>query len=315
MRRLPIGVAYASTEGGGKYMTKSFLILTLVLSLALSGCATTYNPATGRKEFIFVTTPMEVSIGNSVASQIASEFKISKDIQQKDRLKKIGDDIVSVSDRKDLKYKFEVIDDESLNAFTTPGGYIYVHSGLMEEATDDKLAGVVGHEVGHVAARHIAKKLQANLGYDILMNIAASQGGLGDLQTAASVTYNLVMLGYSREDEMLADRLGVKYSYKAGYDPYAMIAFLKKLEKKEGKDLGFVFLRSHPYASQRIKMLEQEIPGIIKRAGAKTTARTDIMSYSFAEKERPLKVMCPKCRKIFAGRTTSYCPQCGVRLE
>ena len=296
-------------------MTKSFLILIITLSLSLSGCATTYNPATEQKEFIFVTTPMELSIGNSVASQIAREFKISKNIEQKDRLKKIGEAIAAVSDRKDLKYKFEVIEDKSLNAFTTPGGYIYVHSGLIEEATDDELACVVGHEVGHVAARHIAKKLQAQLGYDILMNIAASRSGVSELRKAASVTFNLVMLGYSRKDEMLGDRLGAKYAYKAGYDPYAMITFLKKLQKKDGKELGFVFLRSHPYASQRIKMLEQQIPGIIERAGAKGAAGTEIVSSGFAETERPLKVMCPECRKIFSGRTTNYCPHCGVRLE
>ncbi len=306
-------------------MLKLCGILFLALTFALCGCATTYNPATEQREFVFVTTAMEESIGNVVAGKISTQFKISKDEKKISRLTDIGKKVASVSDRKDLKYKFSVIENEDLNAFTTPGGYIYVNSGVLEKTSDDELACVIGHEIGHVAARHIAKKLQAQIGYDILMNIAASRGGLGDLQRAASVSFNLVMLGYSRQDESLSDRLGVKYAYRAGYDPYAMITFLEKLKTAEKKSLGPVFLRSHPYVSERIKMMQLAIPTITdkvdKKASEANVVRTQrqepvntLASSVVADEKRPLKVMCPVCRRIFSGKTR-YCPYDGTKLE
>lgn len=298
----------------------------MVLSSALSGCATAYNPATEQEEFIFVTTPMEVALGKVLAARIPGHFKIAKDNIYTDRIKKIGESIARVSDRRDLEYHFAVIEDESLNAFTSPGGYIYVNTGVMEKSSDDELACVIGHEIGHVAARHVAKKLQAQIGYDILMNIAVQdKAGLRNLQKAASISYNLIMLGYSREDELLSDRLGVKYAYKAGYDPYAMISFLEKIKESKGEDLGIVFLRSHPYTSQRIKMLKMQIPVIIDKVDKKNGIKrgwqepanfpklSDPAPHT-VKKERPLRVMCPTCKKIFSGQT-NYCPYDGTSLH
>ena len=306
-------------------MPRNYLILTLVTVLMLSGCATTYNPATEQNELIFIGTPAEVSLGKAVAAKVSTQYKISNDQEKIKRLNKIGAKLAKVSDRKDLIHHFSVIEDKELNAFATPGGYIYVNSGLMEESTDDELACVVGHEIGHVAARHIVKKLQAQIGYDILINIAAQRAGLGELQQAASISYNLIMLGYSRKDELLSDRLGVKYAYKAGYDPRAMITFLEKLEKKDKSGKGILFLRTHPYVSQRIKMLKQGIPAIIDKIN-NTPEQKPITSSSQPEeqritnvasgpdKNRPLKVMCPICRKIYSGKT-NYCPYDGAKLE
>lgn len=298
-------------------MMKALACPLFVFLIALSGCATAYNPATGQREFIFITTPAEVSLGKMLDSKIVKEFKISKDAGKINRLAEIGKKIAEVSDRKDLTYHFNVIEDESLNAFTSPGGYIYVNSGILDKANDDELACVIGHEAGHIAARHIAKKLQSQIGYDILMNIAARKSGLSELRQAASVSYNLIMLGYSREDEMLGDRLGAKYAYRAGYDPYAMISFLKKIQEADGKELGFVFLRSHPYASQRIKMLEAQIPSIKEKElkkGGTAGPGSIAKAVSNTGKARPLKVMCPKCKRIFSGKA-NYCPYDGTRLE
>lgn len=306
-------------------MLKFYVILSLSISTALYGCATTYNPATEQQEFIFVTTPIEVTLGNMLSAKVSKQFKISNDAKKIKRLTEIGKKVTSVSDRQDLTYHLAVIEDDSLNAFTTPGGYIYVNSGVLEKSNDGELACVIGHEVGHVAARHIAKKLQAQLGYDILMNIATRKSGLGDIQRAASLSYDLIMLGYSREDELLADRLGVKYAYKAGYDPHAMITFLKKLDETKDDELGPVFLRSHPYASQRIKILEQGIPSIIDRVDKKTVRdatrfqkpvqkqKNISPAETVADKKRPLKVMCPVCKKIFSG-SLNYCPYDGTKL-
>ncbi|MBU1853927.1 MAG: M48 family metalloprotease [Candidatus Omnitrophica bacterium] len=288
------------------------VIISLAFSFIVSGCATTYNPATGQKEFIFITTPMEVSLGNKLASKISKDFKISSDSQKIDRVNEIGKKVVDVCDRKDLEYKFAVIEDDELNAFTTPGGYVYINSGIIKMATDDELACVIGHEVGHVAARHIAKKLQAQIGYDILLNIAATKADLGELQQAVSISYDLVMLGYSRGDELLSDRLGVKYAYKAGYDPYAMITFLEKLKDTEKERMGPVFLRSHPYTSQRIKMINKQISGIIDKVDH--VEKKPVLTQATEDKTNPLKVMCPECKRIFSGKT-NYCPYDGTKLQ
>lgn len=302
-------------------MLKIYVALLLSTCLMLCGCATTYNPATGQKELIFINTSTEVSIGNMIAAKVSRQFKVSKDSRKIDRVTMIGEKIVGVNDRKDLKYHFNVIEEDGLNAFTTPGGHIYINSGLIEKTSDDELACVIGHEIGHVAARHIAKKIQAQIGYDILVNIALSKSGTTELRRASSIGFDLLLRGYSREDELLADRLGVKYAYKAGYDPYAMISFLKQLRDSKKEKVGFGFLRTHPYISQRIKMLEMEIPAIVDKADKKTTAgdkpteqQKTLNPKSVASSEkRPLKVMCPSCRKIFSGKTR-YCPYDGTKL-
>jgi predicted Zn-dependent protease len=287
-------------------MTKIFIILFTAFSLTLGGCATVFNPATGRKELIFITTPAEVSIGDAIASKYSTELKISKDEQKIKRVTDIGTKIAEISDRKGLRYHFIVVEDETLNAFTIPGGYVYVNSGVMDKSTDDELACVIGHEIGHVAARHTVKKLQAQIGYEILMNIAAAGGSSSSLQRVASVGYNLVALGYSREDEFAADELGAKYAHKAGYDPYGMISFLKKIEETKEEQLGFIFLRSHPYTSQRIKTLEQQIPLMINKV--------DNAAPFDSKKRKLLRVMCPDCKKTFSANVT-YCPYDGSKLR
>jgi len=289
---------------------KFFIIVLITFSFLTSGCATVYNPATEKKELVFITTPMEVALGQNTALQVAKQYAFIKDPQQINKVTEIGEKVAKVSDRTDLKYHFAVVDDKEINAFTVPGGYIYINSGLLEITNDDELACVIGHEIGHVAARHIAKKLQAQLGYSVLMNIALQNANVRQMQQAIDLTFNLATLGYSREDELLSDRLGAKYAYKAGYDPYAMITFLKKLQAKDKSDMGPVFLRSHPYTSQRIQLMEKAMPSIISKAAADKTAPIEDNS-----KDQPqTRVMCQKCRKIFPG-TVNYCPYDGTKLS
>lgn len=309
--------------------TRVYITLLVIISLMTPGCATIYNPATEKKEIVLITTPMEVMLGQNTAMQVAKQYSFVKDPQRVNRVSEIGDKLAKVSDRTDLKYHFAVVEDKEINAFTMPGGYIYINSGLLEMTDDDELACVIGHEIGHVAARHIAKKLQTQLGYDILMNVALKNASVKQMQQAIDITFNLAQLGYSREDELLSDRLAAKYAYKAGYNPYAMISFLKKLVEKDKDQMGPVFLRSHPYASQRIKMMEKEIPAIISKvdygpnqgirgSGVKPVAAGQAAPKPVEEGEAqaklPLKVMCQKCRRIFPGKV-KYCPYDGTKLN
>jgi predicted Zn-dependent protease len=132
----------------------------------------------------------------------------------------------------------------------------------MRAANDDELACVLGHEIGHIAARHSAKAIQSNLGYQLLASIAIGATGQQYLGTALNSIYTLGSLKYSRADETLADKLSVKYSILANYNPYGMANFLEKLkieEEKSGGKLIPSFLKSHPDVDKRIETVINEI--------------------------------------------------------
>lgn len=225
-------------------------------SLFIAGCATVYNPATGKKEYLMINTQEEVALGNQVAVEIERKFVLSRNPAEIERVHRIGAKIAAVSDRRDITYYFKVIQDDDINALSTPGGYIYVNTGLLKAADDDELAAVIAHEVGHVAARHAVFLMQSNMttsliGSIIFSNVEASE----DVRRGTSAAVNLIMLGYSREDEFEADKLGVRYVYYAGFDADGMAAFLEKLQRQNKEnplDRGLVYLRSHPLYSDRI---------------------------------------------------------------
>ncbi len=242
-----------------------FLVLNLFVLFTVMGCASlgTYNPATGRKEFIFISTPEEVSLGNDLHQQLSQQFKISDQGKDKERINRIGQRLARVSDRQDYTYQFFLIEKDEMNAFTTPGGRIYVFSGLINKLTsDDQIASVLAHEIGHCAARHTIKKFQAALGYNLIGSIILGQVGEGAKEIASMSTnmvMNIVFSAYGRRDEYEADRLGIKYLHQAGYDPDATIVTLQTLQR-ESKGVGApTVLRSHPHIPDRIEAAKREI--------------------------------------------------------
>jgi predicted Zn-dependent protease len=228
----------------------------------LSGCVTIYNPATQRRETLLIDTESEVALGRDMDRQIQRKLKILQDFQRQERLNQVGIKVASCSDRQDLAYYFKIIDDKDFNAFAIPGGFIYVNVGLIDATTDDELACVLGHEIGHVAARHSVKKLQASLGYQLLMSIALGISGQQTMARAMNIVFDLTSLGYSRKDELLTDKLAIKYARSAGFNPYGMVTFFRKLEeeaKRKGGTLRIEIFSSHPDLQKRIKEVEKEI--------------------------------------------------------
>jgi predicted Zn-dependent protease len=237
-------------------------IIFVLLIFFLDGCVTIYNPATERRETLFFDTQSEVALGVDIDKQIQKKLKILHDPQLQQRLDSIGIKVATYSDRQDLSYHFRIVNDKELNAFAIPGGFVYVNSGLITAANDAELAGVLAHEIGHIAARHSVKKLQAAMGYQIITNIVLGRSGQAATEQALDIVFNLVNLGYSRQDEFLADKLAVRYTRRANFSPLGIITFFAKLKaeaEKKGTGIRLVFLSSHPPIEKRIARVENEI--------------------------------------------------------
>jgi len=245
-----------------KYNLFKYALVLLLFVFFVSGCATVYNPVTERDEYIFIDTATEVNMGKNFAQQVENDLKLSSNPYEIERVASIGKMVAAVSDRLDLEYHFGVIEDEQLNAFALPGGYIYVNTGLLEIVDDNELACVLAHEVAHIAAKHGVKAMQAALGYDLFLGIVFAKSKYQNLRLFGSVLFDLVHMKYSREDETLADRVGIKYAHKAGYNPGGIITFFEKLKAQKDKTGGgewLLFLRSHPTTEQRIADAKKEI--------------------------------------------------------
>ena len=243
----------------------------LLALLLLSGCArSTFNLATQREEYTFTSTEKEVEMGRKLARRVQHELPVTADAPTQERVRIIGARIAAVCDRKELVYTFTVVDDKEVNAFSLPGGYVFINDGLIKNvSSDDELAGVIAHEVAHITARHAVKRYESSLGMQLLQlaTLAARQGtaagGMGIAMQAAQ-------LAYARQDELEADRLAVKYLRAAGFDPRAMLTFLEKIrEIHEGKTTylprGVVrpqYGMSHPYVPERIRAVKEALLGV-----------------------------------------------------
>ena len=237
-----------------------------LLFIQLTGCAT-YNAATGRKEFIFISTDAEVSMGQSFDAQLKGEYPFSHDARKTARIERIGQRLAQVSDRQDFAYHFTLIAKDELNAFTIPGGRIYFFEGLYDKlSSDDQIAAVLAHEIGHSAARHTVKKFQAALGYDFVARVLLSQVANDTARQLASLgggfIVNVAMSAYGRQDEFEADRLGIKYMRLAGYNLNGMIQTFEILKANSKGSEPPAILRTHPHLDDRIKAVEKELQDV-----------------------------------------------------
>jgi predicted Zn-dependent protease len=232
--------------------------------LTATGCAV--NPATGQRQLILISEAEEIEMGREADGPITESFGLYESDELQGAVTDIGNELASLSERPQLPWSFKLVDDPTVNAFALPGGFIFITRGIMASLNSEaELAGVIGHEIGHVTARHSASQMSRQqlqqIGLDvgsILSSDVASVAGV------LSTALGLLNLRYSRGDESQSDALGVRYMTWAGYDPNALVGVFQTLALVGG-GAGSVpgWAASHPDPVNR----EGDIRGIITATG------------------------------------------------
>jgi predicted Zn-dependent protease len=233
-------------------MRCQLLPFSLALVMLLTACVAT-GPG-GKRPLVLIPTSQEVALGAAMAGQLAETETALPDAQWQAYLNEVGQKIVSVCDRKDIKYQFTVIQSDQINAFAAPGGYVYFYTGLLRLMDDEaELAAVMAHEVSHVVARHGAKRMQAAMGVSLAYELVLGDNDSKVFDAAVGIGMGLMFAGYSRSAEREADDYGLTYMIRAGYDPAGMITMFDKLAAAGSPSNGFEkLLSSHPESQERI---------------------------------------------------------------
>ncbi|MEM8961643.1 MAG: M48 family metalloprotease [Acidobacteriota bacterium] len=246
-------------------------VLLAVVTFVSTGCAT--NPATGKRQLSFYSTEAEIELGRRNDQQIVQELGLYPDEEVQAWVRELGEEIAAGSERPELPWTFRVVDDPVVNAFALPGGFIYITRGILGHlGSEAELAAVLGHEIGHVTARHGVERLsKAQLAQAGLVAgaIAAPElaYGLGGL---AQQGIGLLFLQFSRDDEREADALGFRYMNQAQYPPTSMVEVFNTLERASGAAEGDrlpVWAATHPYPDERRQRtrdrISQSQPGVL----------------------------------------------------
>jgi predicted Zn-dependent protease len=252
----------------------TFLSISAAALLGLAACYT--NPVTGRQSLVLVQPSEEIALGAQSFEQIRAEEKVSTDSRATERVRRIGKRIADVvgDQMPNAQWEFVVFDSKEANAFALPGGKVGVYTGLLALAqSDDELATVMGHEIGHVIARHGAERMSEQMVIQGLGALGSAYAQtkyspqtvqLAQMAYGAGITVARV-LPHSRSNESEADRMGVLFAAKAGYDPEAAITFWQKMAQQKAGTPGSLekFLSTHPADDTRIADLRALMPEMV----------------------------------------------------
>lgn len=242
------------------------LVALCVVSGFLYGCSV--NPATGKSQFTALMSPaQENQVGASEHKKIIAEQGLYDNPKIQAYVSEIGQKLAKNTERKDVQYKFFVIDSPVVNAFALPGGYVYISRGILALANNEaELASVVGHEIAHITARHSAERYSQAGAAGILSTVASIAIGDSGVSQALGLGANLYLSSYSRGQENESDTLGIRYLDRAGYNPKATSAFLQHLHDHSALESRIAdrknrtpsYFATHPATADRVSKTIQE---------------------------------------------------------
>jgi len=243
-----------------QFVFRKFAFVAVAL---VAACAT--NPATGKRQINLMSEAQEISAGQEADAQVKKEMGVYNDANLQAYVSGIGMRLAMVSERPTLPWHYTVVDSPVVNAFALPGGYIYITRGILPFLNDEaQLAGVLGHETGHVTARHAAQQYTRAVGGTIgLVALGIFVPGAGQFGGLAEQGLGVLFLKFSREFELQADQLGVRYASRANWDPAGvpdMLATLGRLDEASGQTKGLPnWLETHPEPLARVKEIQPEV--------------------------------------------------------
>ncbi|MGD0768166.1 MAG: M48 family metallopeptidase [Tepidisphaeraceae bacterium] len=259
---------YGYGYGGGRGIHLRHVIGALVILFGIVSYFSheSVNPTTGEKQHVAMTADDEISLGLQSAPQMIARMggEVPASDPRTQEVQNVGQRVVSRSQAKTSPYQYQfhlLSDEQTINAFALPGGQIFITLGLYEKLADEaELAGVLGHETGHVVERHVAQQIeQSRLGQSIVLGTGiAASGNRNGLATwaIADLADQMVQLKFSRKDESQADQRGLQFMTEAGYDPRAMIDVMTILKEASSSGGEPEFLQTHPDPGNRIDAIE-----------------------------------------------------------
>ena len=297
-----------------RYLRLALGALTTV-ALTLPGCAT--NPVSGRPEVVFMSREKEIELGKKAAEQVAEQMSLMESGELLDYVRSVGRRVAAQSPRRDVDYSFDIVDMIEPNAFALPGGPIYVSRGLLALVnSEDELANVLAHEVGHVAGRHHVRGDARSkvLGVPTLVGTILAGMTLGQgAAYLAQVAGGGLIAAHSRGQESEADAVGQEVASAAGWDPLGMSLFLNALDRYGALEFGESprtgFFATHPAARERVAVTRDYAPGLTP-APAETLDRP-----AFLAKLRGLAVGQDPKAGIFVDGNVFLHPDLGLRIR
>ena len=255
--------------GGGSGFRGGRMVIALVIvaiSLISYYGKSVYNPVTEENQRVDLTVDQEIALGLQAAPEMAQQFGgESQDTEAKARVERIGRRIIERTKAGETNYQYHFVllaDGETINAFALPGGPVFMTEGLLSRLeTDGEIAGVLGHEIGHVVARHGAEhlakaKLTQGLAGEATVATYDPENPYSRQSAAAAMAVaQLVTLRFGREDELEADRLGVRFTSEAGYDPRSMVRVMEVLAEASRGGKPPEFFRTHPNPDRRVERI------------------------------------------------------------